>query len=39
MDGSALPAKSWYNNDRKHHYNMEESKMITAEFTQDEVSR
>lgn len=37
MDGSALPAESWYNNNRKHNHSMEESKMITAEFTQEEV--
>jgi hypothetical protein len=30
-------ADDWYNNNRNYHYNKKESKMITAEFTLEEV--
>jgi hypothetical protein len=30
-------ADDWYNNNRNHNYNKEENKMITAEFTHEEV--
>ncbi len=36
-DQTIEESDDWYNNNRNHHINMEDSKMIIAEFTREEV--